>query len=178
MIFNLTGFVIVWHTCSFYFYGVWYNTSAMGNSVIIYTDGACSGNQNRENIGGWGALLINDKKEKEIFGGERNTTNNRMELTACIRGLQVLKQKNTNVELFSDSSYIVNCFNMKWYEKWEKNGWLTSGKKPVENRDLWEKLIELVNRHRVVFNKVKGHSGDEFNERADKLAKRGIEKVK
>ncbi len=96
--------------------------------IEIYTDGACSGNQFRNNTGGWGAILISGNKRKEIFGGEKDTTNNRMELMACIMGLRELKRDDSAVRLYSDSAYIVNCINNKWYAKWEKNGWKTAKK--------------------------------------------------
>jgi len=144
------------------------------NIIDIYTDGACSGNQFRKNTGGWGAILISADKSKEIFGGEKDTTNNRMELKACIMGLCEVKREDTAIRLYSDSAYIVNCINNKWYVKWEKNGWKTSKKEPVENRDLWEELLLLVKKFNIEFIKVKGHSGIELNERADELANRGM----
>ena len=101
----------------------------------IYTDGACSGNQNETNIGGWGSILEFGDSQKELHGGELNTTNNRMELTAVIEALK--------------SSYVASCFRDKWYVNWRKNGWMTSGKKPVENRELWEELISLVEKNKV-----------------------------
>jgi len=146
----------------------------MKNTVDIYTDGACSGNQFKENSGGWGAVLISGEKRKEISGGARNTTNNRMELTACIMGLRELKQANVKINMYSDSAYIVNCINNGWYRKWEMNGWKTSKKEPVENRDLWEELLRLIKKFEVEFIKVKGHSGNELNDRADELANRGM----
>lgn len=141
---------------------------------MIYTDGACSGNQFKENSGGWGAVLISGSNRKEIYGGEKNTTNNRMELTACIKALHEVKQKEFKIILYSDSSYIVNCLNNKWYIKWEKNGWKNSKKEPVENKDLWEKLLQLSRELNVEFIKVKGHSGIELNEEADRLANKGM----
>lgn len=123
----------------------------------IHTDGACSGNQNKENIGGWGAILSYGIHEKEIYGGEANTTNNRMELTALIEALQSVKKPNQIIYAYSDSSYLVNCFREGWYLNWEKNGWKTANKKHVENSDLWQKLIPLVNSHYISFFRVKGH---------------------
>lgn len=123
----------------------------------IYTDGACSGNQEKENIGGWGAILEYGTHQKELYGGEKNTTNNRMEMMALIKALEALKYPDQDIQAFSDSSYLMNCFREKWYLNWEKNGWKTSGKKAVENRDLWEKLISLVKLHNVRFYRVKGH---------------------
>ena len=123
----------------------------------IYTDGACSGNQNETNIGGWGSILEFGDKRKELHGGELNTTNNRMELTAVIEALKILKRDGLTIEIFKDSSYVASCFRDKWYMNWCKNGWMTSGKKPVENRELWEELISLVEKNKVEFFRVKGH---------------------
>lgn len=125
--------------------------------VNIYTDGACSGNQNEENIGGWGAILEYGKAQKELHGGEINTTNNRMELTALIEALACLKEKNLLIKVYSDSSYLINCFKEKWYLKWQQNGWKTSAKASVENKDLWQKLIELMQGQDLEFYLVKGH---------------------
>lgn len=126
--------------------------------INIYTDGACSGNQNKDNFGGWGAILEYGEKKKELFGGEKNTTNNKMELTAVLMALKALKKNNLSINIFSDSSYFVECFTKKWYVKWQQNGWQTSQKKPVENKDLWEELISLINKHNNVnFYRVKGH---------------------
>lgn len=150
----------------------------MSDKIVIYTDGACLGNQNKDNRGGWGAILKYGMKTKEISGGEKNTTNNRMELTACIEGLKALKREDIEIEILSDSSYIVNCINKEWYKKWEENGWLTSKKQKVENIDLWKALLKLVRKKNVLFRKVKGHSGISLNERADELAKLGAEKVR
>lgn len=145
--------------------------------IEIFTDGACSGNQFEKNSGGWGAILISGDKRKEIYGGEKDTTNNRMELTACIMGLRELKREDIRVRLYSDSAYIVNCINNRWYVKWERNGWKTSKKEPVENRDLWEQLLMYVKRMDIEFIKVKGHSGIELNERADELANMGMDSI-
>lgn len=123
----------------------------------IYTDGACSGNQNKENLGGWGAVLEYGKHRKELFGGEKNTTNNRMEMTALLRALEALKKDNQTIEIFSDSAYLMDCFREKWYVTWLANGWLTAGKKPVENRDLWELLLPYLDLHTISFFRVKGH---------------------
>ncbi|MBN1152166.1 MAG: ribonuclease HI, partial [Dehalococcoidia bacterium] len=111
---------------------------------------------------------------KEIRGGERNTSNQRMELMACIEALACLKGKGVAVEVYSDSAYLVNGMQQKWYERWEKNGWLNYSRKPVENRDLWERLLRLVRAHQVVFKKVAGHTGVTQNERADELARLAI----
>ena len=126
-------------------------------TVNIYTDGACAGNQSDENIGGWGCILEYKGAEKELSGGELNTTNNRMELTALIEALSVLKEDGLDLRIYSDSSYLVNCFRNKWYEGWQKNGWKNSQKKPVENRELWEKLLALLAPNAAHFYLVKGH---------------------
>ena len=134
--------------------------------VVIYTDGACSGNPGK---GGWGAVLIYGKIEREISGSEEETTNNKMELTACVESLKLLKEP-CEVELFSDSAYVVNAFNDNWIEGWIKNDWKNSQKKPVANKEIWQELIALTEKHRVTFNKVKGHAGDKYNEICDALA--------
>ncbi len=123
----------------------------------IYTDGACSGNQNEENIGGWGAILEFEDKIKEIHGGELNTTNNRMEMTALLRAFESLKTNRYPIEVFADSSYLINCFKQKWYKKWQQNGWLSTAGSPVENQDLWEKLLSHIEKYSITFFKVKGH---------------------
>jgi len=138
----------------------------MMKTITIYTDGACSGNPGP---GGWGAVLMYGKATKEMSGGEPLTTNNRMEMMAVIVALETLTRK-CHVRLHSDSAYVINCFKQKWYERWERNGWLTSGKKPVENKDLWQRLLSVVRKHEVEWIKVKGHSGDEWNDRCDELA--------
>ena len=125
--------------------------------VNIYTDGACSGNQNEENIGGWGCVLEFAGHEKELSGGEVNTTNNRMELTALIEALSALKEGGLLLHIYSDSSYLVNCFRNNWYRSWQRNGWKNAQKKPVENRELWEKLLALLEPNKAVFFLVKGH---------------------
>lgn len=133
--------------------------------VTIYTDGACSGNPGP---GGWAAVLIYGNHHKEIFGGEKDTTNNRMELQAVIEALKALKEPCC-VRVFSDSAYIVNCFQQKWYQKWEKKGF-------KKNPDLWKKLLSLVRNHQVEFIKVKGHSNIKWNNRCDELARDAIPK--
>ena len=135
-------------------------------TVILYTDGACSGNPGP---GGWAALLQWNGKEKEISGGEPMTTNNRMEMRAVIEGLKALK-KPCRVLIHSDSALIVNAFNKGWIRNWQNKGWKKSDKKPVENRDLWEEMLTQMKSHRVEWIKVKGHSNDERNNRVDKLA--------
>ena len=123
----------------------------------IYTDGGCSGNQSDENFGGWGAILEYGEHRKELHGGEVNTTNNRMELTAVIESFKALKGHGYTIEVFSDSSYVMNCFREKWYESWEKNGWKNAARKSVENQELWKELLALVRQHKVQFFRVKGH---------------------
>ena len=123
----------------------------------IFTDGACSGNQNAENFGGWGAVLVYGGHQKELFGGEANTTNNKMELTALLRAFEAIKKGGQHVEVYSDSLYLVNCFRERWYWNWLKNGWKTAGKKPVENQDLWKAIIPYLEKHTIKFYNVKGH---------------------
>jgi len=134
--------------------------------VILYTDGACSFNPGP---GGWGAVLIFKNIKKEMSGGEPNTTNNRMELLAVIKGLTALKEK-CEVHIYSDSAYIINAFEKNWIDGWQKNNWKNANKKPVLNKDLWEQLLELTNFYKVVWHKVKGHADNELNNRCDELA--------
>lgn len=149
------------------------------NKIIIYTDGACSGNQHTNNVGGYGAVLIYNNHRKEIFGGEKNTTNNRMELKAPIEALKLIKKNDISIEIYTDSAYLCNCMNQKWYVNWQKNGWLNSKKKPVENKELWQELLRLVDEFTdIKFIKVKGHSGVELNEKADELANKGMEEIR
>lgn len=138
--------------------------------VIIYTDGACSGNPGP---GGWGSILMYKDKIKEISGGMKDTTNNVMELTAVIEALKLLKF-NCNVKLYSDSAYVVNAFNQKWVYGWMKNGWKNSNKEPVKNKELWEELYSLTKIHNVEFIKVKGHADNKYNNRCDELARKAI----
>lgn len=140
--------------------------------VVIYTDGACSGNPGP---GGYGAVLMAGEHHKEISGGEKETTNQRMELLAVIAALKLLKYP-CSVKLHSDSAYLINCFKSRWYVNWEKNGWINSLKQPVANRDLWEELLRLYRIHQIQFIKVKGHSGDRWNERCDELARAAVPK--
>ena len=135
--------------------------------VVIYTDGACSGNPGP---GGWGSILMYKDNKKEISGGNKNTTNNIMELTAVIEGLKMLKYP-CEVDLYSDSSHVVNGFEKGWIYNWIKNDWKTSDKKPVKNKELWQKLYDLTKIHKVNFIKVKGHSDNEYNNRCDELAR-------
>lgn len=134
--------------------------------VVLYTDGACSGNPGP---GGYGAILIYNGVEKEISGGEKNTTNNKMEMMAVIKGLEMLKEP-CEVDVYSDSAYVVNSIEKGWIYSWRKNGWKKADKKEVKNIDLWERLLEQMNIHKVTFNKVKGHADDELNNRCDRLA--------
>ena len=134
--------------------------------IILYTDGACSGNPGP---GGYGAILIYGNHEKEISGGEKNTTNNRMELTAAISGLESLVEP-CEVDLFSDSKYLVDSITKGWAANWQKNGWIKPDKKPALNADLWERLLHLLNIHRVSFHWVKGHAANKYNNRCDQLA--------
>ena len=140
--------------------------------VIIYTDGACRGNPGP---GGWGALIKFDITQKEIFGGQNNTTNNQMELSAAIEGLSTLKEP-CNVELFTDSRYVMDGIT-QWIQNWKKNNWKTVAKKEVKNKDLWQKLDQLMSYHHVRWHWVKGHSGDPGNETADLLANKGIDSI-
>ena len=141
-------------------------------SVILYTDGAFSGNPGP---GGWAAVLIYNDLKKEMSGGEKETTNNRMELTAVVKGLSALKYA-CEVNVYSDSAYVVNAIKEGWIDYWQKSGWKTADKKPVKNQDLWENLLSLLKTHKVVFNKVKGHADDMLNNRCDQLARGEVEK--
>ena len=147
--------------------------SARKPEVTIYTDGACSGNPGP---GGWGAILLYGDREREVSGGERHTTNQRMELRAAVEGLKALTRP-CHVKLHSDSAYLVNCFKQRWYDNWIRNGWMTKARTPVGNRDLWEELIRLNELHDVAWIKVAGHSGDPLNERADVLARQAAAKA-
>ena len=138
----------------------------MKKTVTIYTDGACSGNPGP---GGWGAILSYNNTEKELSGGECQTTNNRMELTGVISALQALKESCT-VELYSDSKYVIDALQKGWAVSWRKKGWIKSDKKPALNTDLWECLLELAERHELHYHWVKGHADNEFNNRCDALA--------
>jgi ribonuclease HI len=137
--------------------------------VVIYTDGACSGNPGP---GGWGAVLLSGENRKEICGGEPGSTNNRMELMAAIQALEALK-KPCKVELHTDSTYVMKGIS-EWIHSWKRRGWRTADGKPVKNDDLWRRLDEARSRHDVKWNWVKGHAGHELNERADELARQGL----
>lgn len=140
--------------------------------VTIFTDGACKGNPGP---GGWGALLRMGPHEKELSGGESDTTNNRMEMTAAIRGLCALTEP-CKVELYSDSKYVLDGIT-KWVEGWKRRGWVTASRKPVRNADLWHELIAAAARHEVEWHWVKGHAGQPENERVDKLASDEAERI-
>ena len=140
--------------------------------VTIYTDGACSGNPGP---GGWGAILIYNKAEKEMSGFEPATTNNRMELMGVIEGLSALKEPCL-VSVYSDSAYFCNAINNGWLSNWQRNGFIKADKKPVENIDLWKQIVELLGKHAVAVHKVKGHADNPYNNRCDALARGAIKK--
>lgn len=142
-------------------------------TVDIYTDGACSGNPGK---GGWGAILMYGQKQKEISGGESLTTNNRMELTAVIKALEGLKEPCV-INLYSDSSYVINAFNNDWLTSWQRKGWRTANGSEVKNIDLWQFLVKLSKTHKITWHKVKGHSDNEYNNRCDLLARQAIDSV-
>ena len=145
----------------------------MGEKVIIYTDGACSGNPGP---GGWGAILMYKDAKKEISGGMKETTNNIMEITAVVEALKCLKVES-NVQVYSDSAYTVNAFKQGWIYNWMKNGWKTSNGAAVKNKELWQELYALTKKHKVEFIKVKGHADNEFNNRCDEMARNEISKM-
>ena len=140
--------------------------------IIMFSDGACRGNPGP---GGWGAVLRFGQHEKKLHGGERETTNNRMELTAAIEGLNALNEK-CEVQLYTDSQYVRKGV-LEWLEGWKKRGWKTAAKQPVKNKDLWQLLDEAIQRHQIEWHWVKGHSGNEGNELADELANLGTDEV-
>ena len=129
----------------------------MSKVVDFYTDGACSGNQNDDNVGGWGAILEYGDTVKELHAGELNTSNNKMELDAVINAFRQLKRDGLRIYVFTDSSYVANCFLNKWYEGWRRKGWKNSRNQPVENRDRWEELLSMAEKNDVTFFRVKGH---------------------
>jgi ribonuclease HI len=142
------------------------------SDVEIYTDGACRGNPGR---GGWGALLVSGEHRRELWGGEAQTTNNRMELTAAIRALAALKRP-CRVQLYTDSQYVRNGVT-QWLPQWKARDWRTAGRKPVKNVDLWRALEHEIERHEIEWHWVRGHSGHDGNEAADRLANRGIDEL-
>lgn len=142
--------------------------------VQLYTDGACSGNPGP---GGWGVVLIYGAHRKELAGGEPATTNNRMELTAAIAGLSALNRP-CEVDLYTDSQYLSRAFTQGWLAKWQRNGWLTANKEPVQNQDLWLRLLALCREHKVSWHWVKGHADNPENNRCDELARAEIAKLK
>lgn len=141
--------------------------------VYIYTDGACSGNPGK---GGWGAILVYKNHRKEISGADASTTNNKMELTAMIKALEMLKEP-CEVEAYTDSKYLCDSINNGWAESWQKNNWIKKDKKPALNADLWEKLLNLITKHSIQINWVKGHAGHPENERCDTLATNEIKQL-
>lgn len=148
-------------------------TAGAAAAVVIHTDGACSGNPGP---GGWAAILTSKGKTKELYGGVPQTTNNRMELTAAIRGLEALKRP-VSVAIHTDSQYVRQGIT-EWLPRWKKNGWKTSAKEPVKNADLWQELDHLTQTHKVSWHWVKGHAGHTENERADALARKGCTEAK
>lgn len=147
------------------------------DKIVIYTDGACSGNQFDNNKGGWGVVLKYKDTVKELYGNAKDTTNNIMELAAVIRALLALKKTNIPVEIYTDSNYVCQGVNL-WSKKWEVNGWINSQKKPVENKELWIQLLELAKRFEdIQFIWVKGHANNAGNIRADELANKGISEL-
>jgi len=138
-------------------------------SIVMYTDGACSGNPGP---GGWGAVLMSGQHRKELFGGERDTTNNRMEMMAVIRAAEAIKN-GAAIDIYTDSKYVMQGMT-EWVEGWKKRGWKTASKQPVKNVDLWQRLEQALERHQVNWHWVKGHSGVAENDRADELARQGI----
>ena len=143
------------------------------DKVIIYTDGACSGNPGP---GGWGAILMAGENRKEISGGKKDTTNNIMELTAVIEALKLIKRP-CKIDVYSDSAYVVNAFLQDWISGWMKKGWKNSSKEEVKNKELWQELICLTKVHDVTFHKVKGHADNEYNNRCDELARNAINEL-
>lgn len=142
-------------------------------SIQLFSDGACSGNPGP---GGWGAILRYKNSEKELSGGEKETTNNRMELLGVISALETLKEP-CDVEVCTDSKYVVDAFEKKWLESWQVNGWKTAGKKPVKNRELWERLLKQASIHNLTWKWIRGHAGHTENERCDRIAVEARENI-
>lgn len=151
-----------------------YNLSYIMSEITIYTDGACSGNPG---VGGWGAILLYQEHKKEIYGGNKYTTNNKMELTAVIEALSILNKERCNIKIYTDSQYVKKGIT-EWLFGWKKNNWKNSKKQEVLNRGLWEKLDVLTTKHNIEWFWVKGHNNNELNERADELARLGIKELK
>ena len=145
----------------------------MKKQVTIYTDGACSGNPGP---GGWGCVLMYKEHRMESSGSAEDTTNNRMEITAALEALKLLKEP-CQVDLYTDSAYLCNALEKKWLETWSRNGWKTASKSNVENQDLWKELLIQLQRHDVKFHKVKGHADNEYNNRCDKLAREAVQRI-
>ena len=145
----------------------------MKKQVTIYTDGECYGNPGP---GGWGCILMYNQHKKESSGGAADTTNNRMEITAALEALKLLKEP-CQVDLYTDSAYLCNALEKRWLETWSKNGWKTASKSNVENQDLWKELLIQLQRHDIQFHKVKGHADNEFNNRCDKLARDAVQRI-
>lgn len=149
----------------------------MDDKIIIYTDGGCRGNQNKENVGGWGVVLKYQGITKELKGNARNTTNNIMELTSCIEALKVINRKTTETIITMDSQYVIKGVN-EWVDNWIKNGWKNSKKKPVENKELWKELLELKNQFtNITFQHCYGHGNNVGNNRADELANEAMDEI-
>ena len=145
------------------------------NKVKIYTDGGARGNGTKDALGAIGVVLMDDNgNRKEVKKAYLGTTNNIMELTAAVEGLKLLREP-CEVTLYSDSAYLVNAFNQRWVEKWQRNGWRTANKEPVKNKEIWKELIDLMKIHEVMFVKVKGHSDDENNEACDRLVNEAMD---
>jgi ribonuclease HI len=148
------------------------NSKSPQDKIVIYTDGACSGNPGK---GGWGAILMFKEHEKKISGGLKETTNNQMEIRAVIEALKTIKKPN-EIIINTDSKYVMDGIT-KWINGWKKNGWRTADRKPVKNSELWQELDEEVGKHRIEWRWVKGHSGNKYNDIADELARDGIAKI-
>ena len=149
------------------------NSNSPQDKIIIYTDGACSGNPG---VGGWGAILMFKEHEKKILGGNKETTNNQMEIRAVIEALKTIK-KPAEIIIYTDSKYVMDGIT-KWINGWKKNGWRTADRKAVKNSELWQELDSEVSKHKIEWRWVKGHSGDKYNDIADELARNGIAKVR
>ncbi len=150
----------------------------MSEEVKIYADGSCLANHSKNNFGGWAALLLWKDKSKEILGAEADTTNNRMELTSCLKALQTLKRRDLKVRVYMDSSYIINAIKKGWLKKWQKNSWKKSDGKSVENKDLWLELLQTIEQFEdIQFDKVPAHRDDQLNNYVDKLARKAAREM-